>query len=1019
MHSHTRHLSWLSAPLALLAALCLGAPAHAQYFGQNKVRYESPQFRVLKTEHFDIYYSDDEREIVEEAGAMAERWYARLSKAFNHQLSKRQPLLLYPSHSAFEQTNAIPGELGEGTGGVTESFKRRIVLPVAGSLAETDHVIGHELVHAFQYDIGGTGRALGMSGGIERLPLWFIEGMAEYLSVGADDPHTAMWMRDAAVNKRLPSYNKLFDPRFFPYRYGQALWTYIAGRYGEPVVGRMLATAAPSGDPKAAIREVLGTSADSLIADWHAATKTWNQPVAAATLTPSKQGQALVVEKKGVGRLNLSPALSPDGQRMMFLSERSRFSVEMYLADARTGKIERQVTKTAVDPHFQSLGFIASAGAFSPDGKRFAFAATSDGRPVISVLDVARGRRVEEKRFEQLGEISTPSWSPDGRSVVFSALAGGYTDLWVLDLASGNLKRLTQDLHADLQPAWSPDGRRIAFVTDRFATDERRGYRLALIDAEGGTPVPVAAFDGAKHINPAWSADGSSLYFVSDRNGISDIYRVQLATGETRQLTHLVTGVSGITALSPAFSVADGAQRLVFSAYENGSTNLYRLEGEAALAGEALQPAPSPTAGLLPPGTKATPSLPGPADAVAQIDTTTFRRSNYRSRLSLDTVSQVSLGVAGGSSGVGVGGGVALFWSDMLGDHNLATQLQVLNGGGNFVNNTAFVVGYWNLKPRLNWGLQASQIPYVTSDFIQDVVDVNGQPTLRQREIRYWQIDRALQASTAYPFSRFRRVEMSAGVRHISFDTQVESQFFDQNGFFLGSTTEDVPGANPDALTLATAGAALVFDNTVFGGTGPVLGHRYRFEVDPVIGSIDFTEVLGDYRHYLPVVKPLLLAGRVLHYGRYGYGGEDGRLSPLFIGYPSLVRGYDAGSFSLAECQSNVMDSFSCPEFDRLLGSRIAVANIEARLPLLGALGLIPSPGVPPIETAFFFDAGSAWRRGDKPRFLDGSAETVSSFGVALRANLFGFAVGEVDYVHPNDRPLKGWFWQFSIQPGF
>ena len=1004
--------------LGTLGVLIAGAPAQAQYFGQNKVRYESPHFVVLKTEHFDIYYCDEERGIVNEAAEMAERWYERLSHALHHTLSRRQPLILYPSHPAFEQTNAIPGELGEGVGGVTESFKRRIVLPLAGSLAETDHVIGHELVHAFQYDLAGSGRTLGATaGGIERLPLWFIEGMAEYFSVGADDPHTAMWIRDAAVSGKLPNYGRLSDPRYFPYRYGQALWCYIASRYGEEAVGRALKTAATSGDARAAFRQALGIGPDTLIADWHAAIKKWNQPVAAATRTPSQQGLPVVVEKRGAGRLNLAPALSPDGERLVFFSERSRFAIEMYLADARTGRIERQLTKTVVDPHIQSLGFIASSGAWSPDGRRFAFGAVSRGRPMISIYDVGRGRVVREQRFEHLGEITSPSWSPDGRQVVFSALAGGVTDLWVLDLDSGNLRRLTDDPHADLQPAWSPDGRSIAFVTDRFGRrDDRQNYRLALVDPATGTVRPVTSVEHAKNINPAWSADGASLYFVSDRNGISDIYRVALASGELKQLTQLVTGVSGLTALSPAFSLARRGDRLVFSAYEKGSYNLYRLEGAQALAGEAPRSPAAADAGRLPPT-----ALAAAADdsAPARVDTLGFRRAPYRARLSLDNVNQISLGVAGGSSGVGLAGGAVFYWSDMLGDHTLATALQFLNAGGSVANNTALVLGYQNLKSRWNWGLQASQIPTITSDFVQDIVTVNGQQALREREYRYWQVDRSLLSGVAYPFDRFRRLELSGGVRHIGFASQVETRYYDSNGFLLDTTTEPLSVDSLPSLTLGTAGAALVWDNSAFGGTGPVLGHRYRMEVDPVLGSLHFTEVLGDYRQYVPLKRPLVLAGRVLHFGRYGSDAQDYRLSPLFIGYPSLVRGYDSGSFTTDECVPTPENPDGCPAFDRLLGSRIAVANLELRFPVLGALGVFPTPSVPPIETALFIDAGRAWSQGQKVSFFGAEPTTVTSMGAALRVNLFGFAVGEVDLVHPNDRPRKGWFWQFSIQPGF
>lgn len=144
-------------PLALLSALILSlgttSPAEAQYFGRNKVQYKDFKFEVLKTEHFDIYFYDAEREGATRVGRMAERWYARLSQVFSHTMTTRQPLVLYASHHDFEQTNVGGGMIGEGTGGVTEGLKRRVVLPLAGTLQATDHVLGHELVHAFQYDI--------------------------------------------------------------------------------------------------------------------------------------------------------------------------------------------------------------------------------------------------------------------------------------------------------------------------------------------------------------------------------------------------------------------------------------------------------------------------------------------------------------------------------------------------------------------------------------------------------------------------------------------------------------------------------------------------------------------------------------------------------------------------------------------------------------------------------------------------------------------------------------------------
>src|SRR5256714_7220241 len=196
-----RGTMWARTSLIAVAAVGLlsAAPAtvSAQYFGRNKVQYKNLDFQILKTEHFDIYYYPEEREGIDVAARMAERWRTRLARIFGHELRGRQPLVLYASHPDFEQTNAIYGELSEGTGGVTEPLRRRIVLPMGGPLADTDHVIGHELVHAFQFDITTNPNAPPGQNGAERLPLWFIEGMAEYLSIVPVDPHTAMWLRDA------------------------------------------------------------------------------------------------------------------------------------------------------------------------------------------------------------------------------------------------------------------------------------------------------------------------------------------------------------------------------------------------------------------------------------------------------------------------------------------------------------------------------------------------------------------------------------------------------------------------------------------------------------------------------------------------------------------------------------------------------------------------------------------------------------------------------------------------------
>ncbi|MFH1834548.1 MAG: BamA/TamA family outer membrane protein, partial [bacterium] len=211
---------------------------------------------------------------------------------------------------------------------------------------------------------------------------------------------------------------------------------------------------------------------------------------------------------------------------------------------------------------------------------------------------------------------------------------------------------------------------------------------------------------------------------------------------------------------------------------------------------------------------------------------------------------------------------------------------------------------------------------------------------------------------------------------------------------------------------------ALVYDAAIVGATSPIAGERYRLEVGPTVGSLAFTGILADYRRYFMPVSFYTIAGRILHYGRYGSDGEDPRLIPLFIGYPNLVRGYDIGSLSASECAADF--SGRCPALDRLLGSRILVANLEFRFPLLRPFGLRRGMyGPVPIEAAAFADGGVAWTSGSKPTFLDGDRNPVTSAGFAFRVNVLGFALAQLAFVRPFERPDKGWVVQFSFAPAF
>src|SRR6266446_4946881 len=407
---------------------------------------------------------------------MAERAYARLSRILRHQFSSRKPIILYASQSDFQQTNVVDAS-GEGLGGVTEFFKHRAVLPFTGSYAEFEHVLQHEMVHQFQYDVVSRGRP---GAGVQTLvtvnpPLWVMEGMAEDLSLGPINPETAMWLRDAALEGHLPSIEEMTaDPYIFPYRYGHALWAYIGEKWGDEVIGEILQASATSG-LEAAFKRALGRSLEDLSNDWRDAIQTTFLPQLGDHYRARRIAQPLLTQRRSSGRIFLAPALTPDGKSIAFFGDQGGFFIDLWLADAETGRVSRRLVRSTMNNNYESLRFINSAGSFSPDGRYFAIAAKRKDR--------------------------------DGTG----------------------LRRLTNDKYADLHPSWSPDGKTIAFVTDRggetdFETLRFGNLRIALYHLDAGTIEMLGNMRIGKNIDPVWSPDGRSLAFVSDRTGIANVF---------------------------------------------------------------------------------------------------------------------------------------------------------------------------------------------------------------------------------------------------------------------------------------------------------------------------------------------------------------------------------------------------------------------------------------------------------------------------------------------------------------
>ena len=979
--------------LAVVAMLS-STNADAQYFGRNKVRYDRLEFRLLQTEHFDIHYYAEEEAATVHAARMAERWYARLSRILGHKFAQRQPLILYASHSHFSQTNVTGGFIGEGTGGLTERIKSRIAMPFAPGLGETDHVLGHEIAHAFQIDIARSVKQDAFA-----LPGWFIEGMAEYLSLGPANAHTSMWVRDAAGHDRLPTLKQLNDPRYFPYRYGHALWSHLAERFGDGVFGRVLRTREK--DAIKRIEKVTGETSAQITEAWHGSID--------AAVPDAEARRDIDGERRS--RMQLAPAISPDGNRVMFLSERDRLSIDLFVADTANHAEGRKVVSTAADPHFDSLQYINSAGAWDPAGKRFAMAAVRDGEAVLVLIDVADGSR-DETRLPEVSQLFNPSWSPDGSQIVVSGLKGGLSDLYIYTVETRKLRQLTADPFADVQPVWSPDGATVAFATDRFTSsvDELRfgPLRIGLLNLETGLVRPLDERSAAttprpdKEINPQWSPDGSALYYIADPERTSNVYRRTLATGELMRVTNEQAGVSGITATSPALAVAADSGTVAFTAFANGAYRIRIVDGcgECAVVTDSVSPVTAATAH---PMTVAD-ALQDSTSGLPKADT--FIQRPYDDRLRLETLAQPFIG---GGTGNAFGGLVRASFGASFGDLLRDRQLQTLFRVGTDLDDFAAQFAYTTRRGRWNWGVTAGFAParfYGAHRAIERGPEATTRETTSLRYDHQWG-----GLAMRYHFNAVRRLDARVGVRRTGFAWQTATRVTDPAGEVVNQTFAESPAHA--ALYQAEAQLAFVYDTAVSGPLGPVLGQRLRLEVEPAFGRVPFTDVRIDARRYWMPIRPLTIAARVEHVGRYGSGAADPRLTPLVVGLQTLVRGYDLRTFAANACGRTAT---ACSVLDELAGSRLALLNLELRAPLVGLLtGELDYGRQVPIELIAFADGGAMWTKNpaggsDRAKFR--------SVGFGGRANLGGFII-EVTAARPMDRTPNGWRVGFLLRPGW
>jgi len=920
---------WISIALALvLTSITTQIDAQSQfspYYGKNRVKYDKFDWHIYTTDHFEIYYYPELEQHLERVASYAESAYQQVSADLQHELAFVVPLILFKTHSEFEQQNIIPGFIPDGVGAFAEPQRNRIVLPIDEPPDGLYRLITHELTHIFEFDI------IPRSIIRETVPLWADEGLSDYMA-GVWRPLDLMQVRDVVVSDIIPSMTEFdryggFASGRVVYNLGHAVFEFMEERWGNEGIRQFLFALRRSaiGGGEDAYEEAFDLSGP----EFDDAFKKYLEDrfeVFRDKERPSDYGRNLAPDPlRSRYVVMLSLEASPSGEVIAALAlNRKDLEFDILLISSETGEVIRNLT----EGFDQDLGFesIPIPGerfntvpwmSWAPSGDELAYFVRKGKHRSLIVQNIITRGITDFIDLEMVDEPESPDISPDGRTVVFSALNGAIGDIYVLDLPTQEVTNLTEDEFANYAPFYAPDGSYIVYTArisgnnKLFKLDLTTHVKTQLTfgthDEAGGQFIDdrtivfsSTAVDPTQPIDPDTARDGE----------IFNIWTLDVENGELRQYTDTATGNVNPILLAAA---EDGTvDRIAFLSYFKAEYGLHTIEREQPLYTASTNDFGGPG-----------PIIDFQAPLTHTLNTRNTRKKGRFENMYLEGRPPLNFGVTNSGDLLG---GTQITFTDVLGDQQISAIAYSIS------QYRTMGASYTNLSSRFQFSVQGFSSEQFFFGYLPGSTFTSALGFLSRDDALATRKTQGGNVFGIYPFDRFRRVEFSAGMFNYkeAFSNDAlaaQSEAYQRSQFGTNIFRDG---------TFAPIGIRYVQETTIFREYGPVAGNTIMagYEYAPSAGGLLSRQTLNlDARFYQRIAENGVFAVRGRAFTSWGEFPDF-----LFFGGNSEMRGYDYLQF---------------------IGHNAYFTNAELRFPLVEAMAT-PIGVLGGIRGVFFFDFGVA-----------------------------------------------------------